>query len=225
MSGFFLRDGAWPSNGREWYKDTDRFLLPFLSAKSVKDLFLAMEKYGSVGRLQPEGAFPEVCKGATIDTEELQKLRSIKDVVRLGRVTSIGPDSMILERGSVPIAANETLFVDCMAENFYGYASNIHEKFTIFEPGRVNLGPSPLVFNPSCSSSLFAYLEANFSDDAIKNEVIYFLKGKKHTETTPKLLLGSFLAQLKTLQALGKYGPAVQFVLQSRTNQDAPSPD
>ena len=217
---FFVRDVMWQHNNS--FEDTARFLRLFLDGTSVRETFLAIERAGFLARLDPDGPFPEVCKAPIVTREEVERLRTIKDVVRRGRVVSIGDSEVILERGSLPFAASRTVFVDCMAEDFYGYGA-FREGFVTFEPGRIHLGPLFIVNNASFSSALVAYVEAHFSDDddAVKNSV-FFLPVGEHALGTPATLLGGFYAQLKTLRALVALRPlAALFLLRSRTNADS----
>uniref|UniRef100_A0A7R9ZH01 Uncharacterized protein n=1 Tax=Pseudictyota dubia TaxID=2749911 RepID=A0A7R9ZH01_9STRA len=220
---YFLRDG-YIREGKSYWQNASRLFTPLGKASTIKDAFLAYEKDGIMGRLDPiNRPFPEVFKGATIDTSELEGFRTVKNVVRMGRVTSITNNSINLEQGSIQLSATDTLFVDCMADldgSFYGY--DFDEKFQVFEPGRINLGPLCTVFNPSFSSAIIAYIETTFvEDDGMKNSLLYFPRGK-HATPTPSAFFGMLFAQMKTIEALGKYPPAMKFVLNSRTNADAP---
>ncbi len=51
-------------------------------------------------------------KGATVSPGELDELRRIENVVRLGHVERIDPDMIILEEGEVPTAPDH-LHVHC----------------------------------------------------------------------------------------------------------------
>ena len=219
---YFIRDG-YIREGNSYWKDVGRLLSPLEKASSIKEAFLLYEKDEVVARLDPTRPLPEVFKGATIDKGELAGLRTVKNVVRKGRVTEIASDSIALDEGSIEYSPADTLIVDCMADfdmTFYGY--NFDDDFQIFEPGRINLGPLITVFNPSFSSAIIAYIEATFEDDSnMRNSMMYFLRGE-HTKPVPSSFFGMFYAQGKTIQALGKYSPAMNFVLNSRTNNDTP---
>jgi hypothetical protein len=219
---YFIRDG-YIREGNSYWKDVGRLLSPLEKASSIEEAFLLYEKDEVVARLDPTRPLPEVFKGATIDKGELAGLRTVKNVVRKGRVTEIASDSIALDEGSIEYSPADTLIVDCMADfdmTFYGY--NFDDDFQIFEPGRINLGPLITVFNPSFSSAIIAYIEAKFEDDSnMRNSMMYFLRGE-HTKPVPSSFFGMFYAQGKTIQALGKYSPAMNFVLNSRTNNDTP---
>ena len=219
---YFIRDG-YIREGNSYWKDVGRLLSPLEKASSIEEAFLLYEKDEVVARLDPTRTQPEVFKGATIDKSELAGLRTVQNVVRKGRVTGISRDSISLDKGSIEYSPADTLIVDCMADfdmTFYGY--NFEDDFQIFEPGRINLGPLVTVYNPSFSSAIIAYIEATFEDDSnMKNSMLYFLRGE-HTKPVPSSFFGMFYVQSKTIQALGKYSPATNFVLKSRTNNDTP---
>merc|ERR1712029_111475 len=64
------------------------------------------------------------------------------------------------------------------------------------------------LFNHSFSSAITAFVETRFEDD-------------KWCSPTPNMWFGAFYQQSKTLEALMKYKPASDFILNSRTNPDA----
>eukprot|EP00984_Skeletonema_dohrnii_P016894 scaffold7576_cov123-Skeletonema_dohrnii-CCMP3373.AAC.1 len=221
---YFVRDGLW-GGYKSFRKDTVKLIDPLVKCKSLHEAFLQYEKDGIVARLDTSTT-PEVFKGATIGKSELAGFKSIKDVVRLGRVTSITSDEIKLEKGVVPLPAPpaDTLFVDCMADldgTFYGYRHP--EDFKIFDGDQINLGPFIVLFNVSCSSAIIAYIESTFADDSeMRNNLLYFGTGENHTKPDFKSFFSQFYYQSKTFNALGAYPPAMQFVLNSRTFLDAP---
>ena len=78
----------------------------------------------------------------TIDNVELAGLRTVRGVVRLGRVTSISSNPIELEGGSVQLQSRlDTLVVDCMADMGRAFYSYAYDKFKFFEERRINLGP------------------------------------------------------------------------------------
>ena len=54
---------------------------------------------------------PTMCKGGTVSIRELEQLRRIDDVVRLGQVVR-STDEIVLERGSIPTSPDR-LHVRC----------------------------------------------------------------------------------------------------------------
>lgn len=81
---------------------------------SVDDLFARLEAEGALLRLDPE-VTPTMYRCSTVTAAELEQLRRIKNLVRLGRVRSIGVDEIVLDDGTIPTTAN-TFHVDCSAD-------------------------------------------------------------------------------------------------------------
>ena len=229
---FLLRDGMYANNAA--LENTDRLFLPLLeeSTTSMKQVFLAMEKEGIWGRLDPNGPFPPVFKGSAIDISELNLMRSIQDVVRMGRVQRILCDGAMIFKNKygkevqIKLSSpnDSTVFVDCMAnsdgENF-GYM--VSKEFEIFQDGKINLGPMLALLNPSLSAAIIAYIEANLKDDdLLKNSCCSFGKVKEGSEHYANFW-NHLRHQMKTMEALVKeHPPAMQFLFSSRTNLDAP---
>jgi len=91
-------------------------------------------------------------------------LRTVKDVVRKGRVRRIEGDAIVLERGDVE-AAPDDLYVDCTAKAFRKRPS-----VPVFDADEITLQqvrPGRLSF----SAALIAHVEASYDDDAIKNDL------------------------------------------------------
>ena len=130
---------------------------------SVLGAFKELETAGYFGRLD-QTREPQVCRGATISTAELSMLRTVQNVVRLGRVTAVRAASLELEKGALPLAPG-TLLVDCTVGAVGGYRSD----YDVFAPAHIKLSIWLSWFNPSHSSALLAHLEATFADDATKN--------------------------------------------------------
>lgn len=196
-----------------------------LSENSVKECFLAYEERGVFARLDPNSVFPPVFRGASVTAEELEKIQSIKTVVRKGKATSIEANRIVLEKGSLEFSPESTLLVDCMLDNMHGYAS-FGEDFTIFEKGRINLGPQLGFFNICLSAAVVAFLECSYDDatddcaDSKKNDCCYFLTGD-HVGI-PEYLIGSMYMEVKYTEALMKIPGGTKFLFSSRTNMNAP---
>jgi len=220
---YFVRDGIW-GGYKSYRKDSVNFVDPLVKCKTLHEVMMQYEKDEIMGRIDTS-RFPTVFKGPTIDKAELAGFRSIKDIVRLGRVTGITSDEIKLEQGTVPLSSPaDTLFVDCMADfdgTFYGY--RFSEDFKVFDGDQINLGPIIVTFNVSCTSAIIAYIERTFADDSeMRNNLLYFAKGEEHNSPDASIFFNQFYMQSQTFKALGAYPPAMQFVMNSRTFLDAP---
>ena len=116
------RDAWWMNRARlQWTEDFFEASVGFVAdqmealahATSVDDLFARFEACGICYRFDPT-ITPTMYHGATITVSELNALRQIKDIVRMGRVKSIEPETIVLERGVLP-ARHGCLYIDCSA--------------------------------------------------------------------------------------------------------------
>jgi hypothetical protein len=129
----------------------------------IDDVFLRLERRGILFRTDP-GTLPSKWRCAVVDRRELAALRTIDDVVRLGRVTRIGTRRLELERGTLDVDEG-TLFVDCTAN---GLAR--HEPRPVFADGRVTL-QSVVMCQQSLGAALIGRLELLDMTDRKRNEL------------------------------------------------------
>lgn len=135
------------------------------AASSADDWFLRLEAAGYMLRLDPSQT-PTMFHLATLAPGELEALRRITDVLRLGRVLALEPGAMVLDGGRVPTEPG-TLFVDCSAVAFEGRSMTTEP---IFQDDRIvpQLVRAPFV---SFSSALIAHVELAYDDDATRNRL------------------------------------------------------
>ena len=135
----------------------------FAEARSIDDLYLRLEACGALLRID-RGRMPTMFHLATLSEAEVEVLRRIRDVVRLGRVTAIDAGGMQLQHGRVAVEPG-ALYIDCTA-------SAVHFKppAPVFQGHRivVQLLRAPLV---TFSAALTAYVEAHYDDEAHKNRL------------------------------------------------------
>jgi hypothetical protein len=130
-------------------------------AGDLTDLFRRLEACGQLIRLDP-GAEPTTFRCATVSQDELVSLRSIENVIRLGRVTRIGPDQITLAGGSIP-ADRGQVHVDCSAAGLRTKPAR-----PVFSDGLITL-QQIRACQPVFSAALTGYIEATRGDDARKN--------------------------------------------------------
>ncbi len=131
------------------------------TAKTPDDFALKMEDAGVWFRID-ESIMPTMFHAATCSRKELQMLRRVTNIVRMGRVTSLEPGQVTLQGGSVVLPPN-TLAVDCCA-------SAINKKPTrqVFDGDTITC--QMLRFpSVSFSAALIAHLEATLPNDDEKN--------------------------------------------------------
>lgn len=132
-------------------------------AENIADLFRRLEACGQLVRLE-EAVEPTMYRGATISQTELEGLRLIENVVRLGRVTHIGEARIALEGGSIP-TDEEQIYVDCTADGAHRVPGR-----AIFDPSRITLQAVRTGLLPF-SAALIAFVESAREDDVEKNRL------------------------------------------------------
>ncbi|MFS4494619.1 DUF2855 family protein [Maribacter sp. 2308TA10-17] len=132
-------------------------------AKSIPDLFDRLEDTGVLTRLD-KNVRPKMFHGATVSQLELEELRKIKNVVRLGRVQQLKKDQIILKEGIIP-TSKENIHIDCSAT-----AISEHDSRPIFQEGLIT--PQTVrSYQPVFSASVIAYIEAHYKGDQAKNKL------------------------------------------------------
>jgi hypothetical protein len=132
-------------------------------ARSLPELFLRLEDAGIMLRID-RSVTPTMAKAPTLGTWELDRLRSIEDVVRLGHIATVSPGRIDLERGSVSVAG-DALVVDCAADGL-----KRPPRIPIWQPDVITPQPIRAGF-PCFGAALAGYVEATRSDDAEKNRL------------------------------------------------------
>ncbi|MFG1976859.1 hypothetical protein ACGFJC_46670 [Nonomuraea fuscirosea] len=134
-----------------------------MSAASLPDLFDRLNAAGALLKIFPDDR-PTAFRCATVSQAELERLRRIEDVVRLGRVKRITETEIELDGGAVPVGPG-ALHVDCTAD-----AAKQLPVVPIFQDGLITL-QSVRVCQPVFSAALIAHVEAAYPDDAVKNDL------------------------------------------------------
>lgn len=132
-------------------------------AASVRDLFDRLEEAGLLLRIDP-AIRPAMYRCATVTRLELEQLRRITDVVRMGHLRAIEADTMVLDRGAVAVSGRE-LYLDCTADG-----AEKRPATPIFDSNRITL-QSVRGCQQIFSAALIAHVEAAYRDDSLKNEL------------------------------------------------------
>jgi hypothetical protein len=133
------------------------------SAASLDDLFLRLEDAGLMLRID-RSVTPTMARTPTLATWELDLLRTIEDVVRLGHLTSVSRGRLELSAGSVSVA-DDALVVNCAAEGL-----KAPPLVPLWQPSAITLQPIRAGF-PCFGAALTGYVEATRTDDDAKNAV------------------------------------------------------
>lgn len=130
-------------------------------AESVSDLFIRLEACGELRRIDP-AVTPSAYHCAIVSDGELEQLRRIKNVVRLGRVVAIEADQIVLQQGPIPTNAS-VLHIDCSST---GIPPNPPQP--VFQGDRIVLQWVRWCA-PTFSAAFIAHIEAAHDDEAQKN--------------------------------------------------------
>jgi hypothetical protein len=133
------------------------------SASTPEDLFLRLEDAGIMLRID-RSVTPTMAKTPTLGMWELEELRSIEHVVRLGHVRSAAPGRLELDDGSVGVP-RDAVVVDCAAD---GLPSR--PLVPIWQPDVITVQPVRAGF-PCFGAALTGYVEATRGDDATRNAI------------------------------------------------------
>ncbi|MEC7916285.1 MAG: NAD(P)-binding protein [Actinomycetota bacterium] len=107
---------------------------------------------------------PTMYRCCTVTVAELDELRRIHNVVRMGRVQTIGIDHIDLDHGQIP-TTSDTVHVDCTAD---GLANRPVRP--IFAPGHLTL-QTVRTCQQVFSAAFIAHVEAAYDDDETKNDI------------------------------------------------------
>jgi hypothetical protein len=133
------------------------------AATSPDEVFFLLEEAGVMLRLDAS-VTPTMAKVPTLARWELDRLRTIERVVRLGHIRHVEPGRLVLEEGDVPIA-RDAVVVHCAASGL-----RYPPLVPVWTPQAITLQPIRLGF--ACfGAALAGYVEATLEDDALKNRL------------------------------------------------------
>ena len=132
-------------------------------ATSLEDLFARLEAAGQVLRVD-RGVEPTMFRGATMSVSEIDRLRQIQRIVRLGKVRRIEPDRIVLDDGSVPTSPGN-LHVHCAAEGL-----SAARETPVFAVGHITLQSIRLGLLPF-AAALVAFVAATREDIETQNHL------------------------------------------------------
>ena len=133
------------------------------TAASLPDLFLRLEDAGIMLRID-RAVMPTMAKTPTLADWELEQLRSIEHVVRLGHIVRVDRGKISLTEGSVAIP-EDALVVHCAADGL-----KRPPRVPVWRPGAIPLQPIRDGF-PFFGAALIGYVEASREDDEEKTRL------------------------------------------------------
>jgi len=131
------------------------------AATSLDDLFRRLEDARVMLRIDCS-VTPTMAKAPTLATWELDQLRSIEHVVRLGRLRRAEPGRLTLDQGSIALG-KDAVVVHCAASGLQN-----PPLVPVWRPAAITLQPIRAGF-PCFGAALVGYLEATRTDDEHKN--------------------------------------------------------
>lgn len=134
-----------------------------MDAGSPDEMFLRLEAAGVMLRIDPD-VVPTMAKTPTLGQWELDLLRTIGRVVRLGHIRSVDPGEIVLDRGRVPLA-KDALVVHCAASGL-AYPPLV----PIWKQDKIRLQTIRTGF-PCFCAALAGYVEATRDDDRERNRI------------------------------------------------------
>ncbi|KJZ71812.1 hypothetical protein HIM_08783 [Hirsutella minnesotensis 3608] len=134
-----------------------------MAATSVSDLFKRLDASGQLLRLSDK-VWPTMYRCATVSAAELEQIRKIETVVRMGRVVRIGKDEVVLERGSHR-PNPDTLYIDCSADGLAKLGP-----VPVFKGNQITL-QSVRTCQQVFSAAFISHVEATYDDEKVKNEL------------------------------------------------------
>ena len=132
-------------------------------AESLDDLFLRLEAAGVMLRIDRD-VTPTMAKTPTLGSWELDLLRTVEHVVRLGHIKHVTRNEIVLEGGSVPLARG-SLIVHCAASGLQ-YPPLV----PLWGPDTIRLQTIRAGF-PCFCAALAGYVEATRDDDRERNRL------------------------------------------------------
>ncbi len=132
-------------------------------AESLEDLFLRLEAAGVMFRID-RNVIPTMAKTPTLGAWELDLLRTIENVVRLGHIKHVTRREIVLDESSVPLAPG-SLIVHCAASGLQ-YPPLV----PLWGPDKIRLQTIRAGF-PCFNAALAGYVEATRDDDRERNRL------------------------------------------------------
>lgn len=157
------------------------------AAESVDDLFDRLEDSGVLLRLDRD-VKPKMFHGATVSQAELAQMQRVKNVLRMGRVKSIGTDEIVLEQGTIPMGPN-IVHVDCSASAI----TNL-ETTQIFQGDQI-IPQTVRSYQPVFSAALIAHIELTKDTEKEKNALCAVVPLPNHDTDWIRLMIPFMMNQ------------------------------
>ena len=138
-------------------------LSPGASAKSIEEFFELVYRAGGLLKID-KSVTPTMYRCSTVSRAELAELRRIKNIVRMGRVSSINENKLLLDGGKV-VSKKKSIYIDCA-----GNGLPKKEPVPVFQDNSIIL-QSVRSCQQVFSAALIAHVETNYSNIKDKNKL------------------------------------------------------
>jgi len=132
-------------------------------ATSIDDVFERLEACGQLLRIDTN-VQPTMYRCATVSLAELDQLRTLPNVMRMGHVQSITETELVLDGGSIPTTTS-TLHIDCTGDGLGRLPAG-----PVFRGDRITIQNVRLC-QPAFSAAFVGHVEAAYDQDELKNEL------------------------------------------------------
>jgi len=133
------------------------------AATSIEDLFDRLEQHGQLLRIDP-AVRPTMYRCATVTESELDALRAITNVIRLGRVQRIDHDQIVMDDGEIETGPG-VVHIDCTADGL-----EKRPVVPVFNSDTITL-QTVRTCQQVFSAAFIAHVEVSYDDEAVKNEL------------------------------------------------------
>jgi hypothetical protein len=172
------------------------------TATSGDEIFLHLEKHGHMFRLD-QSSLPSKFHYPTISQGEVDLLRQIKHIIKIGRVSLIEPGVLHGLDGDAEVPV-DSLFIDCTATAAKRSAVSPIWKGERITPSILQV---PLV---SLSASIAGFIEATFDSNEEKNALAIPIQMTDTPGDYPQAMLGNVMNRM-----LWSKNPAIMSFLNS----------
>ncbi|MEN7342699.1 MAG: NAD(P)-binding domain-containing protein [Pseudomonadota bacterium] len=161
-------------------------------AADIDDLFGRLEKAEVMFRIDQD-IKPSMFHGATVSAMELEQLRRVKNIIRLGRVSAIEHDRIVLADGDIPTDAGQ-LHIDCSASAI----TNLETR-PIFD-GDTITPQTVRSYQPVFSAALIAHVEAAYETEEEKQALCQVVPLPNHVTDWPAMTAAFMMNQYRWSQ-------------------------
>ncbi len=161
-------------------------------ASSIDDLFLRMEDSGFMLRVD-KNTMPSMYHCATVSEAELEVLRSVSDVIRMGRVSGVSLEGLQFANGERAMP-EDTIYIDCTAS-----AVARRPAVPIFQDNMI-VPQMIRTCHPTFSAALTAHIELTVSDEDQANALCGVLPLPDGVEDFVPLMLAGMMNQYQWMR-------------------------